>query len=97
MRHHVAATLGGPDELPAAVRALTAHAATLPAGEPLLVDFYARDPAPDDLDRLLSEGGLPPAVARVVFVLFEGDVRDVHVGRLTARSGRTATCAACIR
>ena len=74
VRHHVAATLGGPDELPAAVRALHAHAATLPAGEPLLVDFYAREPAPAELERRLSEAGLPAAVARVVFVLSAVDV-----------------------
>jgi acetyl/propionyl-CoA carboxylase alpha subunit/acetyl-CoA carboxylase carboxyltransferase component len=69
VRHHVAATLGNPDELPGALRALRAHARTLPAGEPLLVDLYAREPEPADLDRRLAEAELPPAVARVVFVL----------------------------
>jgi acetyl/propionyl-CoA carboxylase alpha subunit len=45
VRHHVAATLGDPDDLPQALHALEVHAATLPEGEPLLVDFYAREPA----------------------------------------------------
>jgi acetyl/propionyl-CoA carboxylase alpha subunit/acetyl-CoA carboxylase carboxyltransferase component len=67
VRHHVAATLGDPDELPGAARALAVHARTLPAGEPLLVDLYARRPTPADLDRVL-EAGLPPAVTRVAFV-----------------------------
>ena len=75
VRHHVAATLGGRDELPAALRALNAHAATLPAGEPLLVDFYAREPASAELDRLLSEARLPAAVEDVVFVFSSVDVR----------------------
>ena len=69
VRYHVAATLGEPDELPAALRALATHASTLPADEPLLADLYAREPEPPDLDRLLADAGLPPAVARVVFVL----------------------------
>ena len=69
VRHHVAATLGDPDELPAALRALTAHALALPDGEPLLVDLYARAAAPPDLERLLADAELPPAVARVAFVL----------------------------
>jgi acetyl/propionyl-CoA carboxylase alpha subunit/acetyl-CoA carboxylase carboxyltransferase component len=69
VRHHVAATLGDPDDLPDALRALTAYAATLPAGEPLLADLYAREPAPSDLERVLAEADLPPALARVVFVL----------------------------
>ena len=69
VRYHVAATLGEPDELPAALRALTTHASTLPADEPLLADLYAREPEPPDLERLLADAGLPPAVARVVFVL----------------------------
>src|SRR5215207_7938488 len=69
VRFHVAATLGDPDELPRALRALVAHARSLPEGEPLLVDLYAREPAPADLGRLLADADLPPAVARVVFVL----------------------------
>ena len=67
-RHHVAATLGEPDELPAALRALAAHARTLPAGEPLLADVYALRSQPEDLDGLLADAELPDAVARVVFV-----------------------------
>jgi acetyl/propionyl-CoA carboxylase alpha subunit/acetyl-CoA carboxylase carboxyltransferase component len=69
VRHHVAATLGDRDELPGALRAIAAHARTLPAGEPLLVDLYAREPAPPDLASLLAEASIPPAVARVVLVL----------------------------
>jgi acetyl-CoA carboxylase carboxyltransferase component len=69
VRHHVAATLGEPDDLSDALRALAAHAATLPQGEPLLADFYAREPVAGDLERLLAEPGLPPAVARATFVL----------------------------
>jgi len=80
VRHHVAATLGDPEELPDAMRALTAHARTLPDGEPLLVDFYARQLAPPDLDRRLADAGLPPAVARVAFVLATlGDRTPVDV------------------
>jgi acetyl/propionyl-CoA carboxylase alpha subunit/acetyl-CoA carboxylase carboxyltransferase component len=67
VRHHVAATLGGPDELADALRAVTAHAGGLPPGEPLLVDLYAREPAPADLERRLGEG-LSTAVERVAFV-----------------------------
>jgi len=69
VRHHVAATLGDPDELPGALRALSAHARTLGAGEPLLVDLYAREPAPTDLAGRLAEAGLPPAVTCLSFVL----------------------------
>ena len=69
VRHHVAATLGDPDELPAAFRAVAAHARTLPDGEPLLLDLYAREPELRELERLLAGAGLPPAVARVVFVV----------------------------
>ena len=69
LRHHVAATLGEPDDLPQALRALSAYAETLPEGEPLLADFYAREPAPGGLEELLAEAGLPAAVARVAFVL----------------------------
>ena len=45
IRHHVAATLGDPDELPAALGAAAAHARSLPPGDRLLVDLYAREPA----------------------------------------------------
>ena len=68
-RHHVAATLGEPEDLPGALRALAAHAATIPAGEPLLADVYALRADGGDLDALLAEARLPDAVARVVFVL----------------------------
>jgi acetyl/propionyl-CoA carboxylase alpha subunit/acetyl-CoA carboxylase carboxyltransferase component len=69
LRHHVAATLGGHEELPAALRALAVHAGTLPAGEPLLADLYTSEPAPADLERVLAEADLPPALARVAVVL----------------------------
>jgi acetyl/propionyl-CoA carboxylase alpha subunit/acetyl-CoA carboxylase carboxyltransferase component len=69
VRHHVAATLGDPDELPDALRALTAHARSLPEGEPLLADLYAREPVPLELERRLAAAGLPAAIARVVVVL----------------------------
>ena len=69
VRHHVAATLGDTDELPAALRAASAHAGTLPAGEPLLLDLYARTSAPDELEGVLAEADLPEGVARVAFVL----------------------------
>jgi acetyl-CoA carboxylase carboxyltransferase component len=67
VRHHVAATLGEPGDLPRVLDALTAHAKTLPEGEPLLVDLYAREPAPGELERVLAD--LAPAVARVTLVL----------------------------
>lgn len=67
-RHHVAATLGRPEELPAALRALAAHAGTIPAGEPVLADVYALRSQPEDLDGLLAGAELPEGVARVVFV-----------------------------
>jgi acetyl-CoA carboxylase carboxyltransferase component len=67
VRHHVAATLGEPDDLPEALRALAAHAAALPAGEPLVADLYAREDAPEDLATVLAQ--LPPAVARVAFAV----------------------------
>ncbi len=87
-RHHVAATLGNPEELAGAQRALAAHARTLPEGEPLLVDLYAREELPADVDRRLAE--LPPAVARVAFILSpspgSGGSGDVDV-RTFARAG----------
>ena len=83
-RHHVAATLGDPDELPAALRALAAHARTIPAGEPVLADVYALRAEPGDLDALLAAADLPDAVARVVFVRSAGEARDV---RTYARDG----------
>ena len=64
-RHHVAATLGRPDELPAALRALAAHARTLPAGEPLLADVYAlRSRRRRTSTRLLAGAELPAGVSR---------------------------------
>jgi acetyl/propionyl-CoA carboxylase alpha subunit/acetyl-CoA carboxylase carboxyltransferase component len=68
VRYHVAATLGDPDELSAALRALGTHARTLPEGEPLLADLYAREAAPN-MERQLADAALPPAVARAVLVL----------------------------
>ena len=69
VRYHVASTLGDPDDLAAALHALGTHAGTLPAGEPLLADLYAREAVPANVERLLADAALPPAVARVVFVL----------------------------
>ncbi len=69
VRHHVAATLGDPDDLPGALRALSAHARTLGPGEPLLVDLYAREPVAAGLEEQLAAAYLPPALARVAFVL----------------------------
>jgi acetyl/propionyl-CoA carboxylase alpha subunit/acetyl-CoA carboxylase carboxyltransferase component len=66
VRHHVAATLGDPDGLPNALRALATHARGLPDGEPLLVDLYAGEGTPDDLGALLAD--LPRAVERVAVV-----------------------------
>jgi acetyl/propionyl-CoA carboxylase alpha subunit/acetyl-CoA carboxylase carboxyltransferase component len=66
VRHHVAATLGDPDDLPAALRALATHAGGLPDSEPLLADLYAREGFPDDLGSLLAD--LPRGVERVSFV-----------------------------
>ena len=68
-RHHVAATLGDPDELSAALRALAGHARSVPDGEPVLLDAYALRAGGSDLGALLEAAGLPGAVARVVFVL----------------------------
>ena len=66
VRHHVAATLGDPDDLPGALRALATHAGTLPDGEPLLADLYAREGVPEELGKLVAE--LPSGVERVAFV-----------------------------
>jgi hypothetical protein len=77
-RHHVAATLGEPAELPAGLRALAAHARTVPAGEPVLADVYALHAEPGDLDALLAGADLPDAVERVVFVCSAGETLDVR-------------------
>jgi len=69
IRHHVAATLGERADLPAALRAVATHARSLPAGDVLLADFYAREPADETLAELVAEAQLPAAVARVAFVL----------------------------
>ncbi|MGH2969123.1 MAG: carboxyl transferase domain-containing protein, partial [Solirubrobacteraceae bacterium] len=66
---HVAATLGEPADLPAALRALGAHARGLPPGEDLIADMYVLRSKPEDLADLLARAELPPGVARVVFVL----------------------------
>ena len=46
VRHHVAATLGEAGDLPRALHALGAHAATLPPDEPVLADLYVLRSAP---------------------------------------------------
>jgi acetyl-CoA carboxylase carboxyltransferase component/biotin carboxyl carrier protein len=75
VRQHVAATLGTPDHLDRALRALGEHARSLPDGEPLVADLYARTCAPEDLDSLLAAAELPSAIARVSFVLAPPDGR----------------------
>ena len=64
VRHHVAATLGDPGDLPAALRALAGFAEGLPEGDVVLADLYAREPAepPEAL------GDLPAAISRVAFI-----------------------------
>jgi acetyl-CoA carboxylase carboxyltransferase component/biotin carboxyl carrier protein len=69
VRHHVAATVADPDDLPAALRALAAHARAVPDGERLLADVYALRSGDEDLAARVAEAELPPAVARVAFVL----------------------------
>ena len=68
VRHHVAATLGEPEDLAEALHALAAHGRTLPSGELLLADLYAREDAHDELVRLLGEIELPPGLARIVLI-----------------------------
>ena len=68
MRHHVAATLGEPDDLAGALHALATHGRTLPPDEVLLADLYARNEEHDELERLLGEVDLPPSLARIVLV-----------------------------
>ena len=99
-RHHVAAAFAEPDRLPAALAALATHAGTLPAGEPLLGDLYGTA-APADVDALVADADLPPAVARLAFVSAgrgpRGRRDELHARGTAAPSRRTATCAACIR
>ncbi len=68
VRHHVAATLGEPEDLADALHALAAHGRTLPDGDLLLADLYARMDAHDKLERLLGEIDLPSNLARIVFI-----------------------------
>ena len=68
IRHHVAATLGEPDDLATALRAIAARGRELPDGEVLLADLYARDVDRDGLERLFGEIELPPALARIVLI-----------------------------
>ena len=86
-RHHVTATLGEPDDLPAALRAIAAHAGTLPAGEPLLADLYAQRAGDADLGALLEAVKLPETVGRLVFVLVPEDRDDAVDVRTYARVG----------
>ena len=86
VRHHVAATLGEPEDLAEALHALAAHGRTLPSGELLLADLYAREDAHDELVRLLGEIDLPPGLARIVLI---GPGRRLHVlPRARRRAGR---------
>ena len=56
-RYHVAATLGEPDDLPAALKA----AGELAGDEELLVDVYVARPESADLARLVADAELPAA------------------------------------
>jgi len=71
VRYHVLAAWVEPDVLPAALRAIAAHARTVAAGERVLADLYAG--RVEDLERLLGEADLPDAVARVVFAQVSAD------------------------
>ena len=64
VRHHVAATLGDPGDLPDALRALAGFAAGLPAGDVVLADLYAREPA--EPPEALAD--LPAAISRIAFI-----------------------------
>ena len=64
VRHHVAATLGDPGDLPAALRALAGFAAGLPDGDVVLADLYAREPA--EPPEALAD--LPAAISRIAFI-----------------------------
>jgi acetyl/propionyl-CoA carboxylase alpha subunit/acetyl-CoA carboxylase carboxyltransferase component len=68
VRHHVAATLGEPDDVEPALRALAAHGRELPEGEVLVADLYAREVDREGLENLLGEIELPPALERVVLI-----------------------------
>ncbi|TMM02053.1 MAG: fused acetyl/propionyl-CoA carboxylase subunit alpha/methylmalonyl-CoA decarboxylase subunit alpha [Actinobacteria bacterium] len=84
-RHHVAAAFTEPAGVAAALRALAAHARSVPAGERLLADLCTvraesaatGDELAAELERLLAEAKLPPAVERVAFTVGTRD--DVHV------------------
>src|SRR5207344_655247 len=69
-RHHLAAAYVETEQLPAVARAIAAHAATLPEGEIVYVDLYARAAADDELAGALKaalEGvDMPRCVERVV-------------------------------
>jgi acetyl/propionyl-CoA carboxylase alpha subunit/acetyl-CoA carboxylase carboxyltransferase component len=95
-RHHVAATLGEPGDLPAALRALAAHAHTVPAGELLLADVYTHRAGDTDVAALLGDADLPATVARVAFVLSPEDPGAVDV-RTFAREEGVFTEATAVR
>jgi acetyl/propionyl-CoA carboxylase alpha subunit/acetyl-CoA carboxylase carboxyltransferase component len=69
-RHHLAAAFVEPGDLDAALAALAAHAAALPAGEPVVADLYARGPAGGLAERVAA-AALPANVERVVLALAE--------------------------
>ena len=73
VRHNVAATLGGRDDLATALKALADAARELPGDERLLADLYAREGEAVDLDALVEAADLPGVVARVAFVLAPAD------------------------
>ena len=75
-RYHVAATLGYPADIPAALQA----AAGLAGDEELLLDVYVARPEGVDVARLVADAELPASVTRVVFILVpERDAGGVDV------------------
>ena len=73
VRHNVAATLGGRDDLAAALRVLADAARELPGDQRLLADLYLREGDAVDLDALVREADMPGVVARIAFVLAPAD------------------------
>jgi acetyl/propionyl-CoA carboxylase alpha subunit/acetyl-CoA carboxylase carboxyltransferase component len=78
-RHHLATAFIELEQLPTAARALAAHAATVPSGEVVVADFYAKHagdaPPPDELAAELLHAvepvTSPPALERIVVAIAE--------------------------
>ena len=76
VRHHVAASVAQPDDLPDVLRALASHARDVPEGELVLADIYVLRAEDAELAEPLRDAELPESVSRVAFVLApEVDVR----------------------